>query len=96
MGGIQNTVTNLGASLGTALVGAVLISSLTAGLVHGVSANPAIPPEVIQKATIELSSGVPFISDTELDEPPGRGRRLPRGGRGDRRRERQRPLGRPG
>lgn len=66
VGGIQNTVTNLGASLGTALVGAVLISSLTAGLVHGVSANPAIPPEVIQKATVELSSGVPFISDTEL------------------------------
>lgn len=78
VGGIQNTVTNFGASLGTALVGAVLLSSLTAGLVHGVSANPAIPPEVTQKATVDLSSGVPFISDTELTSrldaagvPPG-------------------------
>jgi len=66
VGGLQNTVTNLGASLGTALVGAVLISSLTAGLVHGVSANPAIPPEVTAHATVDLSSGVPFISDTDL------------------------------
>ena len=29
VGGLQNSVTNLGASLGTALVGAVLIASLT-------------------------------------------------------------------
>ena len=38
VGGLQNTVTNLGASLGTALVGAVLIASLTTGLVNGVQA----------------------------------------------------------
>jgi len=66
VGGLQNTVTNLGASLGTALVGAVLISSLSAGLVHGVTANPAIPAEVTAQASVSISSGVPFISDTEL------------------------------
>ena len=33
VGGLQNTFTNFGASLGTALVGAVLIGSLTTGFI---------------------------------------------------------------
>jgi MFS family permease len=66
VGGLQNTVTNFGASLGTALVGAVLISSLTAGLVGGVEASSAIPPSVKTEATVKLASGVPFTSDTDL------------------------------
>ena len=66
VGGLQNTMTNFGASLGTALVGAVLISSLTAGLVHGVQASSQIPPEVKSVATVELAGGVPFVSDTDL------------------------------
>ena len=66
VGGIQNTVTNFGAALGTALVGAVLISSLTTGLLHGVEANAAIPASVKTEATVKLADGVPFISDTDL------------------------------
>lgn len=66
VGGLQNTVTNLGASLGTALVGAVLISSLTAGLLRGIEASSAIPADVKTHATTQLSAGVPFISDTDL------------------------------
>jgi MFS family permease len=66
VGGIQNTVTNFGAALGTALVGAVLISSLSAGLLHGVQSNSAIPASVKTEASVKLASGVPFISDTDL------------------------------
>jgi MFS family permease len=66
VGGLQNTVTNLGASLGTALVGAVLISSLATGLVHGVQASSAIPADVKTQATTQFAAGVPFISDTDL------------------------------
>jgi Na+/melibiose symporter-like transporter len=66
VGGLQNTVTNLGASLGTALVGAVLIASLTSGLVNGVQASSAIPADVKTQATTRLSAGVPFISDSDL------------------------------
>jgi EmrB/QacA subfamily drug resistance transporter len=66
VGGVQNTVTNFGAALGTALVGAVLISSLTAGLLHGVESNSAIPASVKTQASVKLASGVPFISDTDL------------------------------
>ena len=43
VGGVQNTVTNLGASTGTALVGAVLISGLTASFPSGVQNNPQSP-----------------------------------------------------
>ena len=66
VGGLQNTVTNLGASLGTALVGAVLIASLTTGLVNGVQASSAIPPDVKTQATTQFAAGVPFISDSDL------------------------------
>jgi EmrB/QacA subfamily drug resistance transporter len=66
VGGLQNTFTNFGASLGTALVGAVLIGSLTTTFIAGVTDNPAIPATVTAKATVKLESGVPFISDTDL------------------------------
>jgi MFS family permease len=66
VGGLQNTFTNFGASLGTALVGAVLIGSLTTSFIEGVTNNPAVPPDVTAKATVEMSSGIPFISDADL------------------------------
>jgi MFS family permease len=66
VGGLQNTFTNFGASLGTALVGAVLIGSLTTSFIAGVTGNPAIPAEVTAKATVEMQSGVPFVSDSDL------------------------------
>jgi MFS family permease len=67
VGGLQNTATNIGASLGTALAGSVLIASLTATLVAGIQQNPAVPPEVRQQAELELSSGVPFLSDADAE-----------------------------
>ncbi len=66
VGGLQNTVTNLGASIGTALSGAVLIAALTGSFMTGVQANPAIPASVKAQAKQELSGGVPFISDADL------------------------------
>ena len=67
VGGLQNTATNIGASLGTALAGSILIASLTATLVTGIEENPAVPPEVSQQAQVELSSGVPFLSDADAE-----------------------------
>jgi hypothetical protein len=66
VGGVQNTMTNLGASIGTALAGAVLISALSTSFFTGIQHNPAVPPTVAAKAQTELSSGVPFVSDTQL------------------------------
>ena len=57
---------NLGASIGTALAGAVLISALTASFFTGIKGNPAIAEPVQSKAQIELSAGIPFVSDADL------------------------------
>ncbi len=66
VGGIQNTLTNLGASIGTALAGAVLISALTASFLSGVQNNPAVPKDLAAKAQVELAGGIPFMSDKDL------------------------------
>jgi MFS family permease len=66
VGGIQNTVTNLGASIGTALAGAVLISALTASFLSGVQHNPAVPKNLASKAQVKLAGGIPFMSDNDL------------------------------
>jgi MFS family permease len=66
VGGLQNTVTNLGASIGTALAGAVLISALTASFFSGLAHNPAVPATVTESAKTELTAGVPFVSDAQL------------------------------
>lgn len=42
-GGLQGTAQNLGASLGTALIGAILIGSMTTSFVERVTTNTAIP-----------------------------------------------------
>jgi EmrB/QacA subfamily drug resistance transporter len=67
VGGVQNTVTNLGASIGTALAGSVLIVALTASFIGNVQQSPAIPAEVKSQASIELEGGVPFMSDAQLE-----------------------------
>ena len=66
VGGLQNTVTNLGASFGTALAGSLLIATLTTSFLTNIDQNPAIPAEVSQKAQVELAAGIPFISDADL------------------------------
>jgi EmrB/QacA subfamily drug resistance transporter len=66
VGGLQNTATQFGASLGTALAGSVLIASLTASFFSGIAENPAVPQQVVSQATVELSAGVPFVSDAQL------------------------------
>jgi MFS family permease len=66
VGGVQNTATNLGASIGTALAGSLLIAALTASFLSGIQQNPAVPPEVSERANIELAGGIPFISDADL------------------------------
>jgi MFS family permease len=66
VGGLQNTLTNLGASIGTALAGAVLVGALTSSFLTGISENPAVPDSVSSQAQVKLNSGVPFVSDADL------------------------------
>jgi len=67
VGGLQNTGSQLGASIGTALAGAVLVSTLTASFFLGVENDDRVPPEVVASAQTQLSAGVPFLSDPDLE-----------------------------
>jgi hypothetical protein len=50
----QNTGTNLGASIGTALDGSILIAGLTASFLIGIQQNPAIPADVKAQASVDV------------------------------------------
>jgi len=68
VGGLQNTITNLGMSIGTALTGAIVIAALTTSFVTGIQNNPDVPESVKSQATTELAGGAPFVSDAQLKE----------------------------
>ena len=67
VGGVQNTMTNLGASLGTALAGSLMIATLTSSFLTNIQQNPDVPAPVKSQANVELASGIPFVSDADLE-----------------------------
>ena len=68
VGGLQNTATNLGASIGVALAGSFLIVVLTSSFLTGIQGNPAVPNDVSAQASVDLASGIPFVSDVQLSQ----------------------------
>jgi MFS family permease len=67
VGGVQNTMTNLGASMGTALAGSVMIAAVASSFLVNIQQSSAIPARVKEDASVELASGVPFVSDADLE-----------------------------
>ena len=67
-GGLQGTAQNLGASLGTALIGAVLIASLTNGFVSQVEDNPAVTPSVRERVTQIAQKGIPIVPVDDVEQ----------------------------
>jgi MFS family permease len=67
-GGLQGTAQNLGASLGTALIGSVLIAALSSGLVARVEQNPAVPPDVRQRVTTIAEQGIPVVPVAQVEQ----------------------------
>ena len=67
VGGLQNTASQLGSSIGTALAGSVLIAALTASFLTGIQQNPDVPEEVKSQASVSLAAGVPFISQADVE-----------------------------
>jgi MFS family permease len=68
VGGLQNTSSQLGSSIGTALAGSIMIAVLTTSFLTGIQNNPNVPEEVKSQATVELAPGIPFISDADLEQ----------------------------
>ena len=67
-GGLQGTAQNLGASLGTALIGSILIAAMTNGFIARVEQNPALPPPVRQELTARAEAGIPVVPVDDLEE----------------------------
>jgi EmrB/QacA subfamily drug resistance transporter len=67
-GGLQGTAQNLGASLGTALIGAVLISALTTGFVSRVEENPAVPESAREQIGRAAQKGIPVVPVSDVEE----------------------------
>ena len=93
VGGLQNTATNLGASMGTALIGSVLIATLSTVALTGVADSPEVSDAVKAQISTELVGGVPFVSDAQLDAALDCRRGQPGGDRRHRRNQRDRPAG---
>jgi Na+/melibiose symporter-like transporter len=68
VGGLQNTGLNLGTSVGTALVGSILIASLTATFLEGIEDDPAVPDELSSEAAVEFAGGIAFVADDDLED----------------------------
>jgi len=66
-GGLQTTAQQLGSSLGTALLGAIVISGLIAAFSANIADNPRISAEVRNQAEVRLASGVSFVSAEQVE-----------------------------
>ncbi|MFL5928004.1 MAG: MFS transporter [Gaiellaceae bacterium] len=67
VGGLQNTMTNLGASLGTALAGSIMIAAVGSSFLANIQQSSSIPARVKSEAHVQLAGGVPFVSDADLE-----------------------------
>jgi MFS family permease len=65
-GGLQYTSQQLGASMGTALIGAIVISGLVASFSADVEANPRLSEAVKQEVGVRLESGVSFVTTQQV------------------------------
>lgn len=67
-GGLQGTAQNLGSSLGTAIVGAVLLASLATGFSERVADNPAIPPAARQTIAANTEQGIDIVPVAAVEQ----------------------------
>jgi EmrB/QacA subfamily drug resistance transporter len=65
-GGLQNTAQQLGSSLGTAFLGAVVLTGLLASFSANVASNPRIADEVQAQVQTRLSAGGSFVASAEV------------------------------
>ena len=63
---MQGAAQNLGQSLGTALIGAVLLTGLTTGFHERVLADPTIPSQVQQQVLNGTEDGLPMVSQAQF------------------------------
>ncbi|MBS1894342.1 MAG: MFS transporter [Actinobacteria bacterium] len=66
-GGLQNTAAQLGSSLGTALLGAIVISGLILAFTNNVAANPQVSADVSNQVEIRVAAGASFVESAQVE-----------------------------
>jgi MFS family permease len=67
-GGLQGTAQNLGASLGTALIGSVLIAGLTSGFVSRIEDNSQLPQRAKDQIVAVAQQGLDVVPVSEVEK----------------------------
>ena len=67
-GGLQGTAQNLGASLGTALIGAVLLLGLLNGFNSRIQQNPAVPSNVKTQIAEATEKGIAIVTTQQAHQ----------------------------
>jgi Na+/melibiose symporter-like transporter len=67
-GGLQGTAQNLGSSLGTAIVGAVLLASLATGFSGRITANPDVPASAKETIVANVEKGIDIVPVDEVEQ----------------------------
>jgi MFS family permease len=67
-GGLQGTAQNLGASLGTALIGSVLLLGLLNGFNSRIQQNPAVPTDVKTQIAAATEEGIPIVTTEQAHQ----------------------------
>jgi len=65
VGALRGTAGNLAASVGTAVMGTLMVAVLSAGVISSLTANPVITPDL--KEQVDLNS-INFLSNVRLEE----------------------------
>jgi MFS family permease len=65
-GGLQNTATQLGSSLGTAVLGAVVITGLIGAFSSNIASDPAISDQAEEQVELKLAAGVSFVASDQV------------------------------
>ena len=67
-GGLQGTAQNLGASIGTALVGAILILNLINGFNDNIADNPQVPPQARETIAANTEEGIDIVPAAQVEQ----------------------------
>ena len=72
-GGLQGTAQNLGASLGTAIIGAVLLGSLATGFSERITTNPDVPAAARETIVANVEEGIDIVPVGAVEEAAVKG-----------------------
>ncbi len=67
-GGLQYTAQQLGSSIGTALIGAIVIGALASAFVGEIANDPRISPELSNQISVELNGSIQFVSTSDVEQ----------------------------